>query len=656
MRKPSRSRFYLGVATLAAVLISAASTLAQSTKAPIKIEVDLREAPRRIFHARLDIPTAAGPLTLVYPQWIPGEHGPTGPIADLAGLKFTAAGKPLPWRRDDVDMYAFHCQVPAGASSLEVTLDYLSPVSTGSFSASPAATAQLAVLNWNLVVLYPQGSKTDELTYSASLRLPTGWKFGTALEAAKESADEIAFRPVSLTTLVDSPVIAGANFRAIPLSSSEAPLHLLDLAGDSAAAVAISPELVAHFKQLVAEAGALFGARHYRHYDFLLSLSDYVQPFGLEHHQSSDNRSPERALLDPDRYALFAGLLPHEFVHSWNGKYRRPAGLATPDYQQPMRGDLLWVYEGLTQYLGYVLTARSGLRTPDAQREYLAWVGAYLDHWPGRTWRPLEDTAVAAQILYGTRGEAWTSWRRSTDFYDESLLIWLEADTIIRRESQGRHSLDDFCRRFHGGQSGAPAVVPYIFDDVVAAMNEVAAYDWRGFFTARLNSTSPHAPLGGLEGSGWRLVYTDTLNEHLRSMERVSKLTDVRFSIGVIVKNEKDDKDDGAILDVIPGTPAALVGIGPGMKLLAINGRKWSPDVLRDALRAAKGSSGPIELRVENAEHYQTYRLDYHDGERYPHLVRDAARTDLLDQILRPRASSSSSAGGPATHASGKSE
>lgn len=606
--------------------------------------MDLSEAPRRIFHARLVIPASPGPLTLLYPKWIPGEHGPEGPIAELAGVKFTAAGKPLPWLRDDLDMYAFHCDVPAGANAVEVSLDYLSPSSAGGFSASPAATAQLAVLEWSLVVLYPQVRKSDELTYAPSLRLPSGWKFGTALETTKVSASEIEFRPVTLTTLVDSPVIAGAHLRAIALSPGETPAHQLNLAGDTAPAVDISPELLAGYKQLVAETGALFGARHYRHYDFLLALSEHVRPMGLEHHQSSDNRAPERMLHDPDLRTLFADLLPHEFVHSWNGKYRRPAGLATPDFQQPMRGELLWVYEGLTQYLGNVLTARSGLWTPEMYRENLAWVGAYLDQRPGRTWRPLADTAVAAQILYGAR-EEWAAWRRGVDFYDESDLIWLEADTIIRRQSQGRRSLDDFCRRFHGGASGAPAVVPYTFDDVVAALNEVAAYDWRSFLTARLNSTSPHAPLGGVEGSGWRLVFSEALNERQRAQEEADRLTDVRFSLGLILKREESDKEDGRILDVIPGTPAAEAGVGPGMKLVAVNGRRWSPDLLRATLRAAKGGTEPIELLIENASYYKTYRVNYRDGERYPHLVRDAARADLLDAILRPRAPRGDGAG-----------
>ncbi len=645
----SKSRFV--IAAFASFLLAA--SLPAKDAPPIRVSVDLREASRRIFHARLEIPAAPGSLTLLYPQWIPGEHGPTGPIADLVGLKITAAGKTLAWRRDDVNMYAFHCEVPAGAESVEVTLDYLSPSSSEGFSASPAATAQLTVLEWNLVLLYPQGRTSDDLTYAASLRLPAGWKFGTALEVENESADGIAFRPVSLTTLVDSPVIAGAHFRAIPLNPGQTPPHRLDLAGESEEAIAIPADFLAHYKQLVAEAGALFGARHYRHYDFLLALSDHVHSFGLEHHQSSDNRAPERMLLDPNLRLTYAELLSHEFTHSWNGKYRRPKGLATPDYDQPMRGELLWVYEGLTQYLGGVLAARSGLLTPEIYREHLARVAAYLDHRPGRTWRPLADTAVAAQILYGAR-EEWSSWRRSVDFYDESNLIWLEADTIIRRETQGRRSLDDFCRRFHGaasaegaeGESGAyrSRVVPYTLDDVVAALNEIARYDWRGFLTARLSSTEPHAPLGGVEGGGWRLVFTDTPNEYGRASDESHKQVDMQFSLGFIVKRNDNDKDDGLIVEVIPGSAAAQAGIAPGMKLLGVNGRQWSPEALRAAVRAARGSSAPIELLVDNDEYHKAYRVDYHGGERYPHLERDASRPDLMGQIIRSQASESGEA------------
>ncbi len=634
------SRRQLVLASLLAVLLLVGGILlrSQSSAPPITLSVDLREAPRRIFHARMVIPAAPGPLSLLYPEWIPGEHGPTGPITNLTGLKFTAAGKPVAWRRDDVDMYAFHCEVPAGANAVEVELDYVSTTDRENRAGrGPAATAELAVLNWNMVLLYPGGKPTDDLTYDASLRLPQGWKFGTALPVAKQSGDIIEFAPVSLTSLVDSPVIAGAHYRTVPLSVSGVPPHKIDLAGDSEAAVEMSAKLRHKYTQLVAETSALFGASHYRDYHFLLALSDHVRSSGLEHHESSDNRLPERALLDDAPRKLGAGLLPHEFVHSWNGKYRRPRGLTTPDYHQPMKGELLWVYEGLTSYLGDILAPRSGLLRPEEFRENLARIAATMDHRPGRTWRPLADTAIAAQILYSAPDE-WSSWRRGTDFYDESVLIWLEADTVIRQQTQGRRSLDDFCRLFHGGRSGPPEVKPYTFEDVVATLNEVAPHDWRAFFTARLNSTAPGASLGGLEGSGWRLIYNEKPNDLILATEKERKITDLSFSLGLRLKHEKGTPEDGTILDVIPGMPAAQAGLTPGMRLVAVNGRKWSPEILGEALAAAKSRSQPIELLADNTGIHKTYLLNYPGGERYPHLERDPARPDLLGEIIKPSA------------------
>jgi predicted metalloprotease with PDZ domain len=604
---------------------------------PIRIDVDLRDAPRHIFHSKLTLAVKPGPLTLLYPEWIPGEHGPTGPISQIAGLKFTAGGKTLAWRRDDVNMFAFHLEVPAGASELSVSLDYLSPGEGGEFSASPAATAKLAVLEWCLVTLYPQGARSDDISYSASLQVPAGWKYATALPGGQGASGVIEFQPVSLTTLIDSPVLTGEFLNKVPLGQADGVAHTLDLAGDIPGAIELTPDELQHFKNLVSEANALFGAHHYRHYDFLLTLSDHVAGFGLEHHESSDDRTAARALSDPDIYNTFADLLPHEFVHSWNGKYRRPAGLATPDFDQPMKGDLLWVYEGLTQYLGVVLAGRSGLRDGDMQREYISWVAGYLDHWPGRTWDPLQDTAVFAQYLYDVRGRQWSSWRRSTDFYDESILIWLEADTIIRRESKGQRTLDDFCRIFHGAPSGGPALKPYTFEDVVAALNQVVPFDWRGFLRMRLDATGEHVPLGGIENAGWRLSYTDKLNGYQKSMEAADDVTDVRFSLGLVLRHKKDDKN-GSVLDVIPGSPAATAGISPDMKLIAVNGRNWSPEFLREAIAGAKGNSQQIELLVENAGAFETFKINYHEGERYPHLAREASRADLLTSILSPRA------------------
>ena len=611
---------------------------AQSAAEPVHIAVDLREATRHIFHAKLIIPAQPGPLTLVYPKWIQGEHSPTGPIVDLTGLKMSSGGKEVAWRRDDVDMFAFHLNVPAGGAPLEVRLDYVFPSEANGSRERPSATSQLAVLNWYTVTLYPQGPRTDDLTYVASLRLPAGWKYGTALPGAKESAEGIEFAPASLTTLIDSPVITGANFRNIDLAPGQKPEHLIHIAADGPGALAASASEVQHLRQLVAETGMLFSARHYRRYDFLLSLTDKMPPDGVEHHESSDNRTPEDLFLDPDVREVHMDLLAHEFTHSWNGKYRRPVGLATPDYQTPLRGDLLWVYEGLTQYYGTVLAARSGFWTPEKLREDLATVAAYLNDRPGRTWRDLQDAAVAAQLLYNAP-EEWSSWRRGVDYYDESTLIWLEADTIIRRESKGKKSLDDFCRKFHGGENaaGAPKLLPYTFDDVLAAMNDLQPYDWRTFFTQRLQSHGPGAPLGGLENSGWKLVFNETINDHERAGEVVAQVLDAEFSLGFSVHAPNGEESD-RIEDVIPGSPAEHAGLAPGMHLMAVNGRKWTPELLREAIRQSKTSKQPLELLAENGDYFQTYHVDYHGGERYPHLEAISGKSDVLSEIAKMRA------------------
>ncbi|HKM67146.1 MAG TPA: hypothetical protein VJX70_08270 [Candidatus Acidoferrum sp.] len=602
----------------------------------MKIAVDLRDVAKHLFRATLVFPAKAGPLTLVYPKWIQGEHSPTGPIVNLTGLKMRAAGKEVAWRRDDVDMFAFHLEVPEGANTLEVALDYLSPAEASGSRETPSATAQIAVLNWYLVTLYPQGARTDDLTYAASLRLPAGWKYGTALPVAKETSDAVEFAPASLTTLIDSPVIAGAYLRTIDLAPGQKPEHFVHIAADGPAALEAGPAEVQHMRQLVAETGALFGARHYRRYDFLLSLSDVMPPDGVEHHESSDDRAPEALFLDPEVLETQADLLAHEFTHSWNGKYRRPAGLVASDYQTPLKGELLWVYEGLTQYLGVMLAARSGFWTPERLREYLAITAATLNDWPGRTWRDLQDTAISAQILYGAPLEG-ASRRRSVDYYDESTLIWLEADTIIRRESRGRKSLDDFCRKFHGGENTGPKVVPYTFEDVVAGMNEVVPYDWRGFFAERLRSHGPGAPLGGLENSGWRVVFTDIPNEHQKAEEIVTQVASFGFSLGFDVHATGGDQSD-RILDVIPGSPADLAGLAPGMHLVAVNGRKWSPEVLHSAIQLAKNNKEPVELLAESADYYKTYRIDYHGGERNPHLEAINGKSDVLGEIARMKA------------------
>ncbi len=608
---------------------AAFTTLAAAQDSAIRVWVDATDAPHRMFHSHMQMPVKPGPMTLLYPQWIPGEHGPTGPVIDMVGLKITANSQTIPWTRDSVNMYAYHITVPAGVTSIDIAFDQISPPDTAGFSSGASTTTELAVLNWNQVLLYPQGVPSDQLRFQANLRVPNSWRYGTALPIAKETGNEIEFQPSSLTTLVDSPVSTGKHYRTIDLGTDGGISHFLHLAGDSDRAVDITPELVDDYKNLVKEAGALFGSRHYRSYHFLYTLSDHIASFGLEHHESSDDRVGERTLVDESARKIEAGLLPHEFVHSWNGKYRRPAGLATPDYSEPMKGDLLWVYEGLTQYLGTILTPRSGLYTPEEFRDELAMRAAALDHESGRRWRPLEDTAIAAQLLYDARNDYY-EYRRGVDYYDEGTLIWLEADVIIRRLSNGTKSLNDFCRAFHGGPGGAPALKPYTFDDVVAGLNNVQAYDWSGFLRTRLQKTDPHAPLGGIENGGWKLVFNSTKSDIFRDQEEEHKNFDFSYSIGLVVK------DDGVIQDVDMGGPAQKAGITPADRLIAVNNRRFTAMVLHEAIEKTANGGDPVELMVRNGEYFSVHRIEYHGGQRYPHLERDETKPDVLSRIIEP--------------------
>jgi predicted metalloprotease with PDZ domain len=628
---PCSRRALLAVA-VAALLAPGAS--AQPPKArPITVAVDLTESPRKLLKARLVIPAQPGPLRLCYPKWIPGEHGPTGPITDLAGLKITAQGSNLPWRRDDVDLYAFSVTVPEGADAVEVTLNFLTPATTSGFSAGACCTSRLAVLNWNQVVLYPSGQPAREILCRPSVRLPDGWKLGTALKGANREGQFTHFDTVSLEQLIDSPVLAGAHLRDLaigPLGTPGAPSHSIALAGDSASAVEVTPAVKENLDRLVEEAHRLFGARHYRAYKFLLTLSDQVAHFGLEHHESSDNRVAERMLANGKlKKSVWATLLPHEYVHSWNGKYRRPKEMITDDFQKPQRTSLLWVYEGLTQYLGVVLTARSGLWTDAQFRENLALVADWAKNQRGRTWRPLEDTAVAAQLLYGSRAD-WASWRRSVDFYDEGILIWLEVDTLLRQKSGGKRSLDDFCRRFHGGKGGAPQVKPFTLEELAADLHAVVPHDWKRLLTERVTSTSAAPPLDGLKRGGWRLGYADK-PPGLQGWAGDDKVLDLTASVGMLLK------EDGSVTDVVPGKAAHKAGVGPGMKVIAVNSRRFSAAGLRAALRETK-TGGKLELLLENGEFFRTFALAYRDGERYPRLEREAGTPDLLADIVRPLA------------------
>jgi len=630
-RKPAMTQSRsLPLCSILALYFLVAPSVAHA-RAAITLAVDATDAPRNLLHSRETIVVSPGPLTLLYPKWIPGEHGPTGPITDVVAVKITGGGKTLPWRRDLVEMYAIHCEVPAGCRSIEVSFDFILPVARRGFSSGASSSPGLLVLNWNEVTLYPGGEQPDSIEVTSSLKLPEEWKFATALEVNGREQNTIRFKPVPLTMLIDSPVQASRHFNRVDITAGMPVPFAIDIAGEDQESVEMPEPLVEKYRRLVREAHALFGARHCNHYDFLYTLSDMVAHFGLEHHQSSDDRLGGRTLLDEELQKNGAGLLPHEFVHSWNGKYRRPADLATGDYSTPMKDDLLWVYEGLTQYLGLVLTARSGLWSEADYREHLALVAAGLDHRPGREWRTLQDAADEASVLYDAPDE-WSSYRRSVDFYDEGDLIWLEADVTIREQTHGRKSLGDFCRLFYGPPDTGPLLVPYTFDDVVAALGQVVPFDWRSFFTARLQALTPRAPLEGIESGGWRLVYRDTLSNMLMSEEKARKFIDMRFSLGMSIG------EAGTVRDVIPGTPAAAAGIIPMMVLIAVNGRGYTPEMLRAAVREAAHNSSPIELEMSEGDYYRTYSVTYHGGEKYPFLERVPLKPDILDAILRPLA------------------
>lgn len=588
---------------------------------PMTITADLSEAPRKLWHAEITLPVRPGPLTLTAAQWIPGTHMPAGPIENITGIVFRANGNVLPWRRDDVDLYAFHLTIPEGASTLQIHVDAI---------VTSRVSDKLAMLEWEKLLIYPAGIPVREIQVQPSVQVPAGWGIGTALTPTSREGNTTHFAPVGLNMLEDSPVLTGAYFKEIPLAPDVTPKHYLDVAGDAPEDIDLRPQFLTALNNLVHEAGAMYSSHHYNSYHFLLTLSDYAGGEGLEHHQSSDNGVGEKGFADDQQALVEADLLCHEFTHSWNGKYRRPAGLATPDYATPMKGELLWVYEGMTEYLGNVLAARSGFRTPEQYREDLAFTAAILDNRPGRIWRNTEDTAIAASILRG--GEpAWANWRRGQDYYQEGELLWLDVDTTIRQLTQNKKSLHDFLVLFVGaGGNTGPILVPYTFDDLVKLLNQVVPNDWAAFLRERTTALGPHANLAGIERGGYKLIYTDTPSSYERALMARRGGYDGWFSAGLRLST------DGSIVDVRVQSPADMAKLFPGERILAVNGRTFSPEIFGEALRQAKGSTTPVQLIVQADSYVYSVALDYHDGEKYPHLERNAGTPALLDDILKP--------------------
>jgi predicted metalloprotease with PDZ domain len=606
------------------------STMPADTAYPgtIALEVDATDLQHRVFRAKQRIPVQPGPLTLLYPQWLPGRHAGYGSVDKYAGLTITANGQRLAWKRDPLDVYAFNVDIPQGVSEIEIAAQYITP--TDREQGRVVMTPAMLNLQWNMVALYPAGHAASRITIVPTLKVPAGWQPFTALDVDTRAGDTVRYKPVDFDTLVDSPVYAGKHAKTFDLDPGAKVPVRLNVVADDPRYLEAKPEHLAQHRNLVQQAYKLFGSHHYDHYDFLFSLSDQMSGNGLEHQRSSENGMDVDYFKDWDPKVGTDDLLPHEFTHSWNGKFRRPAGLLTPSFNVPMQDDLLWVYEGQTQYWGNVLAARAGLRTQAQSRDELALVAAtYADNRPGLDWRDVQDT-TNDPIIAQRRPKPYRGWQMSEDYYQAGQLIWLEVDARLRAKSDGRKSLDDFAHAFFGVDNGSWTAKPYDFEEVVATLNGVVADDWASFLRTRLDG---HGPLtGGLEASGWKLVYTETPNAAAKAQAKGPRGSDdFLYSLGFTIGKE------GKFSDVRWDGPAFNAGIGAGMSLLAVDDRAYSKENLEDAIKAAKSSGAPIKLLVKDFDRYRAVSIDYRGGLRYPHLERIEGKADHLTAIFAPK-------------------
>lgn len=593
------------------------------------LTVDARDHEQGIFRVIQTIPVAkAGRLTLLYPEWLPGNHAPRGEIEKLTGLEITANGEKLAWVRDDVDVFAFHLDVPENVGTITAKFQFVS-ATTGSHGRIVMAPSMLN-LRWHQVSLYPAGYYVRQIPVEATAIYPDGWQAASALRPKSASGSTISYEKTDYDTLVDSPVFAGRYFQTHQLTSR---VHLNIVADDAKFLKPKKDQIAPHIK-LVKEAEALFGSHPYDRYDFLLALTDEMGGIGLEHHRSSENGVNREYFTDWDSGPGRRNLLPHEITHAWNGKYRRPAGMWTPDFRQPMRDNLLWVYEGQTQFWGYVLGARSGLYSKQDTLDAIAAIAAGMDQRVGRSWRPLIDT-THDPIIAARRPKPWTSWQRAEDYYNEGLLIWLEADQIIRRESAGKKTLEDFARAFFGGRNGDWGVVTYERDDVIAALDEVQPYDWDAFIEQRVYRTSAEAPKDGLALGGYRLVYVDRPSAYILANDKRRKQVDLSHSIGLIMGSK------GTIKSVIWDSPAFRAGLKSGLSISAVNGKAYSDDALKQAIEENRGGEGMIDIFAKNGEAYHNFMVDHSGGLRYPALEKITGegvdQEGGIDRLLQPK-------------------
>ncbi len=597
----------------------------------ITVDVDATDIDRRIVSVKERIPvTAAGPMVLLFPQWLPGNHGPVGAVDDLASLVITANGQRLPWVRNTVNTDAYQVDVPAGVSALDLSFQWLTPVDSP--QGRIVVTDEMLNIQWENTLLYPAGYYSRQITFKPSLRLPAGWKYGTALDTESFTDGLATFAPITLEHFIDSPVFAGQYYRQIDLDPGGRSPVRLNIVADKAESLNATDEQIQVLRNLVTQADRLHGARHYNHYDFLLALTDNLGGIGLEHHRSSENSADPEFFTGWASHVADRDLLSHEYDHSWDGKFRRPADQLTPNFNEPMQNSLLWVYEGQDQYWGLVLAARSGLLTKDQAIDSLAMWAANYGTMPGRTWRAMQDT-TNDPIIAQRAPEPWGTYQRSEDYYVEGALIWLDADTWIREQSGGRKSLDDFAHGFFGVEDGRWDPHPYTFDDVTGVLNSVQARDWATFLRTRLDTVGPeaHAPLDGLERGGYRLVYSDTESPYQKALYSELKRHDFQYSLGFTTN------DANKLGSVRWGGLAYQAGLTSGWEIVAVNGRAASATVLAEAVTASKGNTTPIELMLKKGERFRTVRFDYHDGLRYPHLERIAGTPDRIGDIFTAR-------------------